>query len=389
MTTPARDDNAELQPTRVGNPMLAQVRDFIDADEAPPALDPIGIARRALRGRERRVALMTLLVALLAAIMAYLAIKPSYQSSGMLRVLPREGKILYSDSDDSRLRLYDAFVTAEMQLLSSRPTLEAALQHLQLDHDDVDTLQAGLLVVADGAGSALRASLGVAAEEKPYGQHALVANVAFAHDHRGCAFERFTDQGPLALLPLLAAEGAPHRAALVWTLPQDEASGLCECGEPEFLAALQDRFGYRLGRLTQVGERFSYPLSLLQSEEQVRQGLVIMGNAAHALHPVAGQGFNLALRDVAALAETLACAFAEGCAPGELAVLQGYEQRQRADQARTIQFSDLLPQLFMRNDPVLGITRDMALSGLDVVAPLKRQFVRQAAGMAALGATGG
>ena len=117
--------------------------------------------------------------------------------------------------------------------------------------------------------------------------------------------------------------------------------------------------------------------------------MVIMGNAAHALHPVAGQGFNLALRDVAALAETLACGFAEGCAPGELAVLQGYEQRQRADQARTIQFSDLLPQLFMRNDPVLGITRDMALSGLDVVAPLKRQFVRQAAGMAALGATGG
>lgn len=135
MTTPARDDSAELQPTRVGNPMLAQVRDFIDADEAPPALDPIGIARRALRGRERRVALITVLVALLAATIAYVTIKPSYQSSGMLRVLPREGKILYSDSDDSRLRLYDAFVTAEMQLLTSRPTLEAALQHLQLDHD--------------------------------------------------------------------------------------------------------------------------------------------------------------------------------------------------------------------------------------------------------------
>ena len=261
--------------------------------------------------------------------------------------------------------------------------------HLQLDHDDVDTLQAGLLVVADGAGSALRASLGVAAEEKPYGQHALVANVAFARDHRGCAYERFTDQGPLALLPLLAADGAAHRAALVWTLPQQEATRCCECDEAEFLAALQDRFGYRLGRLTQVGERFSYPLSLLQSEEQVRQGVVIMGNAAHALHPVAGQGFNLALRDVAALAETLAGAIAAGRAPGDLAVLREYEQRQRADQAQTIQLSDLLPQLFMRSDPVLGITRDMALSGLDVLAPLKRQFVRQAAGMAALGAGNG
>ena len=273
------------------------------------------------------------------------------------------------------------------RVTSSEPGAAGAC--LQLDSDGVDTLQAGLLVVADGANSALRASLGVVAEEKPYGQHALVANVAFARDHQGCAFERFTDQGPLALLPLLAAEGAPHRASLVWTLTQQEASRYRECEEPEFLAALQDRFGYRLGRLTQVGERFSYPLSLLQSEEQVRQGVVIMGNAAHALHPVAGQGFNLALRDIAALAETLAKAFDEDRAPGDLAVLQGYEQRQRADQARTVQLSDLLPQLFMRSDPVLGITRDMALSGLDVLAPLKRQFVRQAAGMAALGATGG
>jgi Mrp family chromosome partitioning ATPase/uncharacterized protein involved in exopolysaccharide biosynthesis len=119
----------------VGNPMLSQVRDFIETDDAPPALDPVGIVRRALRGRERRVAILTLLVALLAATVAYLAIKPSYQSSGMLRVLPTEGKILYSDSDDSRLRLYDAFVTAEMQLLTSRPILEAALEHLHVDHD--------------------------------------------------------------------------------------------------------------------------------------------------------------------------------------------------------------------------------------------------------------
>ena len=265
----------------------------------------------------------------------------------------------------------------------------AAGMSLQLDHDGIDTLQAGLLVVADGAGSALRDSLGVVAGEKPYGQHALVANVAFARNHQGCAYERFTDQGPLALLPLLPADGAPHRAALVWTLPQPSAARYRDCEEPEFLAALQDRFGYRLGRLTQVGERFSYPLSLLQSEEQVRQGVVIMGNAAHALHPVAGQGFNLALRDVAALAETLAGAAAAGRAPGELAVLQDYERRQRADQALTIQMSDLLPQLFMRSDPILGMTRDMALSGLDVLAPLKRQFVRQAAGMAALGASKG
>ena len=119
----------------VGNPMLAEVRNFIDADDTPPVLDPVGLVLRALRGRERRVAVMTLMLALLAAFGAYLAIKPIYQSSGMLRVLPREGKILYSDSDDSRLRLFDAFVTTEMRLLTSRPVLEAALDHLRFDHD--------------------------------------------------------------------------------------------------------------------------------------------------------------------------------------------------------------------------------------------------------------
>ncbi len=292
-----------------------------------------------------------------------------------------------------RYLLYALQSEARVELVTPARVTAAEPGHtgmrLKLDHERVHTLDARLLVVADGAGSSLRTSLGVTADEKPYGQHALVANVAFARDHQGCAYERFTDQGPLALLPLLAADGAAHRAALVWTLPEEEARGRCECDEADFLAALQDRFGYRLGRLMQVGERFSYPLSLLQSEEQVRQGVVIMGNAAHALHPVAGQGFNLALRDVAALSETLAETMAAGRDPGELPVLQGYEQRQRADQAQTIQFSDQLPQLFMRSDPVLGIARDMALSGLDVLAPLKRQFVRQAAGMTALGAPGG
>jgi Mrp family chromosome partitioning ATPase len=126
----AREIDDEFQPGMVGNPMLAQIRDFIDSDDAPPALDPLGMVRRALRGRERRVAVVTFLVALLAAIAAYLAVKPAYQSSGMVRVLAREAKVLYSDSDDSRLRLYDAFVTAEMELLQSRPVLEGALADL-------------------------------------------------------------------------------------------------------------------------------------------------------------------------------------------------------------------------------------------------------------------
>ena len=256
---------------------------------------------------------------------------------------------------------------------------------LRLECAGDSTLQAGLLLVADGANSGLREELGVAVEEKSYRQHALIANIATAQPHQGCAYERFTDEGPLALLPLLPGPGGEHRSALVWTLPPEQATQLQACSEQAFLQQLQERFGYRLGRLLQVGERHSYALALLQSTEQVRQGVVVMGNAAHALHPVAGQGYNLAMRDVAELAAALAQGAREGKPPGDLAVLQGYQQRQLPDQGRTIGFSDQVPSLFMRSDPVLGLARDMALAGLDILPPLKREFVRYAAGVAEMG----
>jgi 2-octaprenyl-6-methoxyphenol hydroxylase len=255
---------------------------------------------------------------------------------------------------------------------------------LRLEGGAETVLETALLLVADGAASGLREQLGVAVQEKPYGQHALVANVAFAQPHKGCAYERFTDQGPVALLPLLASSPGEHRSGLVWTLSAREAMHLQACPEQEFLQALQDRFGYRLGRMLQVGERHCYPLSLVQSAEQVRQGVVVMGNAAHSLHPVAGQGFNLALRDVAELSAVLARGASAGQALGDLALLQGYLRRQQPDQDRTIQFSDRLPGLFMHSDPVLGLARDLALSGLDILPGLKRAFVRHATGVAAM-----
>ena len=141
--------------------------------------------------------------------------------------------------------------------------------------------------------------------------------------------------------------------------------------------------------MLQVGERHEYPLSLVQSGEQVRQGVVVMGNAAHALHPVAGQGFNLALRDVAALGRALAEGLTAGLAPGDLGMLQRYQGRQQADQERTIQFSDRVPALFMQDDPLLGLGRDLALAGLDFMPTLKREFVRYAAGVAGGGHASG
>ena len=262
---------------------------------------------------------------------------------------------------------------------------DAGGMRLGLEGSDVEEIQAALLLVADGANSGLRDALGVAVEEKPYRQHALIANIASAQPHGGCAFERFTDEGPLALLPLPGAPGAENRSALVWTLPPEQADHLQQCSEEEFLQRLQLRFGYRLGRLQRVSERHSYPLALVQSAEQVRQGVVVMGNAAHSLHPVAGQGYNLALRDVAELSNVLAEGIESGLEPGNLGMLQRYQRRQLPDQARTIGFSDQVPSLFMHSDPVLGLARDMALAGLDILSPLKREFVRYAAGVADLG----
>ena len=274
-------------------------------------------------------------------------------------------------------------IISPARVISATPN-EAGMQ-LKLEGKGESTIQTALLLVADGASSGLREQLGVAVQEKPYRQHALVANVAFVQPHRGCAYERFTDQGPLALLPLLPSVAGEHRGALVWTLAPDQVEQLQACSAEEFLHSLQDRFGYRLGRLLEVGERHSYPLALVQSAEQVRQGMVVMGNAAHALHPVAGQGYNLALRDVAELAAVLAEGMAAGLSPGELALLQRYQQRQQPDQDRTIELSDRLPALFMHSDPALGLARDLALAGLDILPPLKREFVRHAAGVAAMG----
>jgi 2-octaprenyl-6-methoxyphenol hydroxylase len=227
-----------------------------------------------------------------------------------------------------------------------------------------DEIEAGLLVVADGADSGLRERLGVAANSRPYGQQALVANIGHAAPHSGRAFERFTDQGPLAVLPLLPGGDGGPRSALVWTLAAEHAETLSQCDEDEFLGALQERFGYRLGRLTRVGERSSYPLALVQSREQVRSHVVIMGNAAHSLHPVAGQGFNLALRDVEALVDTLARS-RPADSPGSLSLLQQYRDRQSLDQRRTTAFSDRLPGLFMQRDPLVALVRDLGLLALD------------------------
>ncbi|WP_222909861.1 2-octaprenyl-6-methoxyphenyl hydroxylase [Pseudomonas sp. DNDY-54] len=238
---------------------------------------------------------------------------------------------------------------------------------------DGQQLDCDLAVLADGGRSGLREQLGIAVKRTPYEQSALIANVTPGRPHGGQAFERFTDDGPMALLPL-----QDNRCALVWTRPDRDAARLATLPEAEFLSELQQAFGYRLGGFQQVGARHLYPLVLIEAEEQVRSGLVVLGNAAHSLHPIAGQGYNLSLRDTEALAAALLSSTER---PGGLGVLQAYHRWQRSDQWLTVGFSDQLTQLFGDSARLSVAGRNLGLLGLDLLPPAKTWFARQAMGL--------
>jgi 2-octaprenyl-6-methoxyphenol hydroxylase len=246
------------------------------------------------------------------------------------------------------------------------------------------TISTKLLVIADGAQSDTREMLGIDATTRDYGQVAVVANISLSQDHSGVAYERFTDSGPMALLPLPSV-GDEARAALVWTLPPERAAEMVAAPEEIFLAELQDRFGYRMGKFQRVGVRHSYPIRLITSDEQVRSNLVVVGNAAHSLHPVAGQGFNLALRDVAVLVNELAnvteSTSDNGSMLGDLSVLQNYLKQQQADQKQTILLSDLLPKVFGINAKPVALVRNLGLLALDTVPLFRHQFARLGMGL--------
>ena len=240
------------------------------------------------------------------------------------------------------------------------------------------SVHAKLAVIADGAQSKICSSLGIHHQVNDYHHTAIVTNVSTSDSHQGIAYERFTDTGPLALLPLTSEKSGDHRSALIWTMATDDAEALLALSDDEFLQALQQRFGNRQGQFIKVGQRHSYPLKLSTAEEQVRQNIVVLGNAAHSLHPVAGQGFNLALRDVQVLCRHLSNSNA---ALGELSVLQAYADAQANDQLLTTLFSDVLPGLFAKKHPAIAAGRGLGLLGLELVPPLKSNFINFATGL--------
>lgn len=232
-------------------------------------------------------------------------------------------------------------------------------------------IQAQLIVAADGAESTARRLAALPVKIKDYGQQAIVANIGLARGHRAQAFERFTSSGPLALLPM-----TEQRASLVWALQPEEAQRLMACSEKEFLKALQLAFGYRAGRLVKAGQRSLFPLRQYLMPQQVAWPLVFVGNAAHTLHPVAGQGFNLGLRDVAALAQ---CIVQQGL---NQTMLQHYQRMRQYDQRAIIGITDSLVGVFGSRLPGMAFLRNLGLIAVDNLPFLKRTLAHYARGFA-------
>lgn len=235
-------------------------------------------------------------------------------------------------------------------------------------------LNTKLLVVADGARSPLREMLGVGARRWDYGQSAIVCNLASQVSHGNTAYERFTPEGPMALLPL-----DRERMALVLVERSELAESVLAMDDDAFIARVQKRFGGRLGELARPGTRAAYPLSLVTASRQVAGRAVILGNAAHSLHPIAGQSFNLSLRDVAVLAEVLA---ANATDPGTPAALEAYAHWRRDDQRKVVAFTDLLNRLFGIPFGLAAHARGLGLLGMDLFPGLRREFSRHAMGRA-------
>jgi 2-octaprenyl-6-methoxyphenol hydroxylase len=239
-------------------------------------------------------------------------------------------------------------------------------------------LQARLVVAADGARSVVRDQAGIASVRWDYGQTAIVTTMTAQRFHDHVAYERFTPDGPIAVLPL-----ADGRCGVVWTRRPEEAARLVALSDDEFLAEFQAAFGFRLGRMLKVGARNTYELAMTRSERHAGPRLAIVGAAAQGLHPIAGQGFNIGLRDAACLAEVIADARAAGCADaGDAALLSAYAAWREQDQRRIVAFTDGLVRLFGTPLGVLRGLRSVGLLAFDVFPPAKAAMSRLSVGAA-------
>jgi 2-octaprenyl-6-methoxyphenol hydroxylase len=252
----------------------------------------------------------------------------------------------------------------------------ADLAHLSLKHEDESlNLSAKLVVGADGGQSSVRKLLDIPLQVTEYGQTAIVTTVKPEKSHHNTAYERFTSSGPLAMLPL------GDSFAVVWTRTHDQANDLLALSETRFCEQLQECFGYRLGELSLQAPRRSFPLTLVRAEKMIANRTVIIGNAVHQLHPVAGQGFNLGLRDVMQLAEMMIEQNQAGKDIGDTVFLETYAQSRQKDHDRVVNFTNSVVHLFSNEWLAIAAARNAGLTLLDHLPFAKAQLARYAMGL--------
>jgi 2-octaprenyl-6-methoxyphenol hydroxylase len=267
----------------------------------------------------------------------------------------------------------DAGIDLRPTAVASFDTAPNSVTALLGDGSDV---KARLLVGADGARSAIREHAGIAFHGWSYNQSGIVTTVAHERPHHGCAEEHFLPAGPFAILPLTG-----NRVSIVWTEASHEADRIVALPDEEFHAELEKRFGLHLGDIKVVGPRRAFPLGLYTARSFIGERLALIGDAAHVIHPIAGQGLNMGLRDVAALAEAIADAARLGLDIGGLQVLERYQRWRRFDTMTMGVATDGLNKLFSNHSDVLRLARDVGLGMVERVPALKRVFIREAAGI--------
>ncbi|MCE9679376.1 2-octaprenyl-6-methoxyphenyl hydroxylase [Shewanella sp. AS1] len=289
---------------------------------------------------------------------------------GQVVELEKVGAALFSQLDKSDAQLY-----CPAKLASMQPGVGNNL--LQLD--DGRKIRAKLVVAADGLNSVVRRAVNLPLEQVDFQQRAIVANIATDKSHQAWAYERFTQTGPLALLPMGKQDGQ-HRLSLVWAVSPEQAEQLLELPESEFLHSLQQAFGHRAGRFIGVGQRYSYPLMLSYMPRPIFQRTVFIGNAAQTLHPIAGQGFNLGLRDLVDLIEAIDNALQNDEDLGGAKLTHAYLAKRQADRESTINNVECLVRGFSNQHWPLVAGRNLGLRLLSWCPPLKTPIARIAMG---------
>jgi len=248
--------------------------------------------------------------------------------------------------------------------------------------EDGRTITATLVLAADGRFSSLRHEAGFKVNQWRYRQTGIVATVAHERPHQGVAQEFFLPSGPFAILPMTPIrEGGKtkmYRSSLVWTESEEVAPAYLALDDKHFLQEIENRFGPYLGKVSLAGPRWSYPLSFLLAQSTIAPRLALIGDAAHTIHPVAGQGYNLAVKDIAALADVLSEAREAGLDIGAMAVLQNYQRWRRFDSAMLAFGGDIMVRLFSNDFPPLRLAREMGMSAVGKAAPLRKFFMRLA-----------